>query len=293
MSFTDFVCFGNIRCLFDHFGTGIFEDTWIWQIDPYRTYSESVFPVQLTIENGNMEGPESGMLLREETSGFFCRQVCRNADGGTNWTYMRKRTGEVYLQYAVSLQWDRISLITDHTHTAGHLAFTYLGQMFPYCALKNNMLTFHGVLMEYQGQGIILSAPSGTGKTTHARLWRDYKNALIINGDRASCYIEKGKWIGCGLPWSGTSGEQINRKVPIKAIIILRRDERNQTEYIKGLDAFGAILPHIQCPVWDRELSERALELADDFLRNIPVIRLCCRPDIESVDVLYKTLYGE
>lgn len=290
MSFTDIIRFGNIRCQFDHFGTGIFEDTWKWQLDPYRTFSNSVLPVQLVIQNADTKATVSDVLLWEETSGFFSRQVFRNAIGGTNWIYIRNRKNEIYLQYTVSPEWDRISLQVDHTQTAGHLAFVYLGQIFPYCALKNNMITFHGVLMEYQGHGIIISAPSGIGKTTHARLWRDYRNALIINGDRASCYIKDGTWIGCGLPWSGTSGEQINRSVPLKALVVLERGERNEAHRITGLEAFGTVLPHLQYPAWDKEMVNKAMEKLDQFLSEIPIIRFCCRPDLESVDVLYQAL---
>ena len=64
----------------------------------------------------------------------------------------------------------------------------------------------HGVLMEWQGKGIILTASSGTGKTTHARLWREYENALIINGDRVLIRKEEGQWYAFGTPWSGSSG---------------------------------------------------------------------------------------
>ncbi|MGN0204726.1 MAG: hypothetical protein ACI4BB_09290 [Coprococcus sp.] len=172
------------------------------------------------------------------------------------------------------------------------MAFEYLGHIIPHVLLKHDILTFHGVLMEYEGQGIIISAPSGTGKTTHARLWRDYKNALIINGDRATCRKVDGIWTGFGLPWSGTSGEQINRSVPLKALVVLERGEANEACRMAGLEAFGAVLPHVQCPVWDKELVGKAMELTDDFLREVPVIRLRCRPDVESVEVL-RNILGE
>ena len=144
--------------------------------------------------------------------------------------------------------------------------------------------------MEHDGEGIIISAASGTGKTTHARLWRDYKNALIINGDRAVCkHTDKG-WIGYGTPWSGTSGEQINRSVHLKALVVLERSQENSAEVIYGMEAFGAVFPHILYPSWDRELTEKAMDLLEDFMNHIPIIRLRCRPDVESVDVLNRVL---
>ena len=199
-------------------------------------------------------------------------------------------SGETLLSYTVNHTWSEIVFAEDRSMTAGQMAFEYLGHIFPACGLMKDMLTFHGVLLEYSGYGLIISAPSGTGKTTHARLWRDRKRALIINGDRAACRKKGGIWTGFGIPWSGTSGEQVNRSVPVKALVVLERGGENCASRIAGREAFGAVLPHVQCPAWDAQLTGRMLGLLDDFLRNIPVIRLRCLPDGEAADVLAKAV---
>lgn len=266
--------------------------SWVWKINPYIIETDSCFGSIMKFDLSTRMNWEvqQDTLLREISAGFFAHWVHSTIDGGTIWSYVRKRNEEIYLQYYVNSSWDKVTLLQDNTCTAGALAFEYLGQIFPYCALKHNILTFHGVLMEHEGRGIVISAPSGTGKTTHARMWRDYKNALIINGDRATCQKVDGRWMGYGLPWSGTSGEQINRSVPLTALVVLERGETNYAEVMSPQEAFGAILPHIQCPTWDGELVGKAMDLADDFLNNIPVIRLSCRPDKEAVEVLNQVL---
>lgn len=291
MSLTDIVQFGNILCQFDHFGTGIFNDIWSWKVDPYRMIARTEKPMQLMIGNAYSAVPDADMLLHEEYSGFFKRQIFQLADGGTLWSFVRSRNGEIYLQYMVNSSGNQIQLVMDSTQTAGHLAFEYLGLIIPYVLLNHQTLTFHGVLMEHHGKGIIISAPSGTGKTTHARMWRDTRNALIINGDRATCQKVDGIWTGFGLPWSGTSGEQINRRVPITAIVVLERGDINQAQQItKPLEAFTSLLPHIQYPSWDIGLAGKAMDLLDDFLQEIPVIRLRCKPEPEAVDILEKVI---
>ena len=181
-------------------------------------------------------------------------------------------------------------MLCDESNTAGALSFEFLGRIMPSVMLKHEVLTFHGVLMEYEGRGIIISAPSGTGKTTHARMWRDLKHALIINGDRAACIKEEGKWIGYGLPWSGTSGEQINRSVPITAMVIIEQAEINSVKRLDGVEAYMSALSNLLYPSWDKELTEKALDFNDDFVSHIPVLKLSCRPDEESVEVLEKAL---
>ncbi len=44
----------------------------------------------------------------------------------------------------------------------------------------------HASLISFDGKGYAFSAPSGYGKSTHARLWRGYfgSRVLILNGDK-------------------------------------------------------------------------------------------------------------
>ena len=289
-SFT--VDFAKSICRFESFGSSSFCDNWQWKLDPFRCSVTDRGCYEITFRNAYSGELFSNIVKKvyEVQNGFFLHQVFSLTDGGTLWRYIRKVGGELLLSYYVNSEWSEIVLLEDHTSSSGNMAFEYLCHIFPPCGLMLDMLTFHGVLMEYEGNGLIISAPSGTGKTTHARLWRDNRHALIINGDRAVCRKVDGIWTGFGLPWSGTSGEQINRSVPIKAMVVLERSECNQAFRIGELEAFGAALPNILCPAWDADLTGKAMDLLNDFLQEIPVIRLRCRPDLESVEVLSKVL---
>ena len=68
------------------------------------------------------------------------------------------------------------------------------------------------------------------------------------------------------------------------------RGEGFGAERLYGLDAFEAVMPGLLYPAWDRELAEKALGFVDDFLEKVPVFRLSCRPDAESVEVLERAL---
>ncbi len=293
MSASYLVDFAQLVCEFDTFGSSSFCDSWQWKLDPYKCFDKCK-QACCDIHFRNSSKKESFSELREKIyevqDGFFLRQVFSLSDGGTLWRYTRKKSNETLLSYCVSRDWTEVVLVEDRTVSGGNMAFEYLCHIFSACGLARDLLTFHGVLLEYDGQGLILSAPSGVGKTTHARLWRDHRHALILNGDRAVVRKINGVWTGFGLPWSGTSGEQINRSVPIRAVIVLTRGEKNLASRLAPLDAFGAVLPNIICPGWDASLTGKSMELLDGFLRKIPVIRLKCRPEQEAVDELARTL---
>lgn len=265
-----------------------------WKLDQFYVHGEERNIICIEIQNCISEkfvvSQEQYKILFKEKCGFFDWIVARSPSGDLLYSLVRRSKDSIYLLYRVQENGKKILLLEDKTESNGQAAFEYIGRIIPGIFLQHRMLTFHGVLMEYDGKGIIISADSGTGKTTHARLWRDSRNALIINGDRAVCQKMDNTWIGIGTPWSGTSGEQINRQVIIQAVVVLERDKKNEAKHITGMEAFGALLPQIQYPSWDAELAEKMMELLEDFLTEIPIIRLKCLPDLDAVNTLERML---
>ena len=168
--------------------------------------------------------------------------------------------------------------------------FYKAGNLFAWAMPRKGAVMIHGVLIEWQGKGIVLTAASGTGKTTHARLWGEYENALIINGDRVLLKKERGQWYAYGTPWSGSSGECVNRKVALNAIVFLHRGSINTAEKIAPLGVLGEMLPRIIAPKWHKEYSELAVDLAVKCLEDTALISLQCLPNADSVSVLKQEL---
>lgn len=286
--------FAGITCFVHSYGLTDNNSLWRWMADPYRIeknqWIKPDIALEFTKESYRPDYWIPVQTLKKEDGINFIKIVERSNCGGTIWSYVRKKTMESVLEFYVPANKSSICLKKDITNSCGVMAFAYMGQIFPYLALFKGMMTFHGVLMEDNDRGIIISAPSGTGKTTHARLWREYNNSLIINGDRAACSFINGHWIGHGLPWSGSSGEQINRSVNITAIVILQQDEINKAERLNGWEAFTALMPNVLYPSWDQESTEIALDMLENFLSCIPVFSLRCRPDIGAVEALEHAL---
>ena len=194
------------------------------------------------------------------------------------------------LKYKINSSWDKINLIYSSKNIDDKFLFEYLGRIFFYSVINYGGIVLHSVLMEYKDKGIIISAPSGIGKTTHARMWRDKERALIINGDRALCRKIDSKWTGFGMPWCGTSGEYINRDVEISAIVVLEQAKENSVEKLDILQAFNHMIPNITAPTWEKNLLSKAMDYLEDMINEIPVYKLKCTPDIEAVELLKKEI---
>ncbi len=264
--------------------------TWHWKLDPFKTNSVSGEIIEVDFDKIAVNS-ENARTVSCKEDGFYTHEVLKT-DNGTVWKLIKNSTSEVLLSFYADDFNNKISLVEDNTKTDGQAAFEYLSRISVYSMIDSSVLSFHGVLLEFNGKGIIISAPSETGKTTHARLWRDVKNALIINGDNSCCFKENGIWKGFGIPWSGTSGEQINRKVKLVATIVLEQADENKAYRINEYDAFCNLHSLVQYPKWDIERSEHAIDLLNEFLNDVPVFRLQCRPDVDAVQTLFEALEG-
>lgn len=254
---------------------------WSWKLDPFQTVDG--IP-DITVDYCPIAVKPIGTpVWTDDAAG---REMYLQEDGTLLWQQTESEQGQLLLQFAVSPDWSRITLRADNSATVGMGAFESLTFLIYYAFLRRQVLTFHGAIVEAGGRCFLLCADSGVGKTTHARLWRDHKNALILNGDRAACYQEHGQWFGFGTPWCGTSGEYLNRSAAVQAVVILKRGKENRVSAINGM----SLLPHIVYPCWDRVSTERMLSLLDRFLETVPVLQLECVPDVSSVDVLYQAL---
>jgi len=212
-------------------------------------------------------------------------KICRLGQKELLWLRYNNRD-EVKLAYIISEDWSRWRLIADNSGTYGIDSFFELSYIFAYSVIKKAGLMLHGVVMEWDGMGIIVCAHSGVGKSTHTSMWESREQARIINGDKALCYKEGNAWHSCGAPWCGSSGKFINKKVPIKALVLLERGEKNNVMRISALQGAMSLIGLTYAPGWSDGLMNSALDLLDDLVKKVPVYRLCCRPDYEAVKVL-------
>lgn len=152
-------------------------------------------------------------------------------------------------------------------------------------------LLLHASLIEYGGKAIAFAGPSGVGKSTQARLWRDCLGAKVLNGDRAALRNTDNTWTAYGSPYAGTSGIYENQNAPLAAIVVLQQDRENHLRPLTQKEAFAALYPEISMRRWDKAFVERATDLCLQLLNDVPVYLLRCRPE-ERAAVLTKEGLG-
>ena len=151
-------------------------------------------------------------------------------------------------------------------------------------------LILHSSLVNWDGKGILFSAPCGTGKSTQARLWEQYMNSSTLNGDRAGIRRDDGVWTAWGLPFAGSSGIYRNESVPIRAIVLLGQSKENTLSKVRPMDAFKRLLPECSARRWDAGFMDQLIHILFAMISDVPVYQLDCRPDREAVELLRDTL---
>lgn len=156
--------------------------------------------------------------------------------------------------------------------------------------LRHNGMMLHSSCVEKDGFAYLFSARSGTGKSTHTHLWlKNLEGTRIINDDKPALVYDNGKWYACGTPFSGKTDENIDVKIPVRAITFLHRSEKNTVKRIPPFQAVGLLLEQTIKPA-DRSLAENMLELADLLLREVPVFSLGCNLQDDAAVIAYNEI---
>ncbi len=158
--------------------------------------------------------------------------------------------------------------------------------------LKNNALILHSSFIKIDKKGLVFTAPSGTGKSTQAELWKKYANAKIINGDR-SILLWNDKTKTCevyGLPFCGSSMINKNEHAPLSAIVYLKQAKINTAELLPIPKAAGYLFSEISINRWNKNAVLHSLDIIDQIAKSVPCISYSCNMEPNAVSILHDYL---
>ena len=153
-----------------------------------------------------------------------------------------------------------------------------------------NAFVFHGASITYKDKGLLFTAPSGTGKTTHIKLWRQYfkSDVDIINGDKPIIRIFDDCIKIYGTPFCGKEGWHKNRSANLHSLCIVRRGLTNTIKNIEASDAMIPLYNQMYFSKDDKESALLSMTLFDKLLTSIPIYILECDISEEAVLTSYR-----
>ena len=158
----------------------------------------------------------------------------------------------------------------------------------------HNRVILHSAYITYRGEGIVFTAPSGTGKSTQAELWANsHDDVEIINGDRSILSCDGDRPMVHGLPFCGTSGICKNVSAPLRAAVVLRQGRENRIRRLGSAEAIRLLMSECAVSPWDSDGTRNILDLLIRIVERIPVYYFSCVPDQSAVRVLEEALEGK
>lgn len=220
------------------------------------------------------EGVDS--LFSSHDSGYIFQM---KHDDGTNldlWSYTGKKI--IYIKGCLSPQLLRFAL---------WIAYGIMN-------VNRKRIPIHGSCIVNNDRAFLFLGESGTGKSTHTRLWRKYiPGSFLLNDDSPIIAAENRNVYIYGSPWSGKTPCYRQERYPLCGCVRLSQAPENKIGRLSILQSYAAL--HPSCPpefAYDEYLYNGISESLDTILRNVAVYHLECLPDADAARLSYNTLTG-
>ena len=156
------------------------------------------------------------------------------------------------------------------------------------------ILLFHGSGIAVDEAGYLFTAHSGTGKSTHTRLWREAfgSRAIMVNDDKPFLELrEDGVWMH-GSPWSGKHGLDANICVQLKGICQLERGAENQIRPITPEELLPMILKQGYQPL-DPSKAFQYLQMCNTLAHLVPLWKMACNREQAAATMAHSAMSGD
>ncbi|MCM1333505.1 MAG: hypothetical protein NC084_03235 [Bacteroides sp.] len=185
--------------------------------------------------------------------------------------------------------------ISQDENGGGRFADDYLESLAVYrkiceLLLDRDILLFHASALAVGGRAYLFAAPSGTGKSTHTRLWRERygERVVMINDDKPLLKVTDKNVTVYGSPYGGKDGIHTNTSAEVGGIVLLHQSKTNTIEPIGGEEAYPALLNQTYRRT-DPDGMAKTLDLVDRLAR-LPLFRMGCNISPEAAEVAYAAL---
>lgn len=162
-------------------------------------------------------------------------------------------------------------------------------EMFSY-----DTILFHGSVVAVDGQAYLFTAKSGTGKSTHTRLWREMlgERAVMVNDDKPFLRVTDHGVLACGSPWNGKHRLGSNIQIPLKAMCVLDRGQENKIVPIDPQDVLHMLLQQSNRPR-DPGSIMLYMDILDRIAHTVAFYRLACNMEPEAAEVAFRVLSAD
>lgn len=228
-----------------------------------------------------------------ESTARFCKEYFA-PDGSTPDISVSVTLADVAAERIKSAEERRLEGLPPYDFPDPYLETLALYRRIAEGLLPYGIILFHGSSLSIDGQGIIFTAKSGTGKSTHTRIWRRVfgDRVRMINDDKPLLTITDREVTVHGTPWCGKHAIGENISAPLRSICVIERSPDNNIRRVNGADALMRLLPQIY-RIRTPDAMRQILGLTDKLLASTPVYILGCNMEDSAATVAYGGMFDD
>ena len=150
-------------------------------------------------------------------------------------------------------------------------------------------------LIDQQELGYLFLGHSGTGKSTHARMWLEaFEDAWLLNDDNPILRVmEDGEVRVYGSPWSGKTPCYNNAHARVGGIVKLSQAPHNKIRTISLPEAYAYMLSSASGLKMDRQMADSMYETIKHVITHVKCYHLDCLPNIAAAEHCYQGMSAE
>lgn len=157
--------------------------------------------------------------------------------------------------------------------------------------LHHDGFSIHASTVVKDGKGFLFLGKSGTGKSTHSRLWKEvWKDVELLNDDNPIVRRIDGRWWVYGSPWSGKTPCYKQRRAPLQGMVRLRQASENRWLPVQGVKAWTTVYPSCAVIYQEGSLYERLRNTLNRLVTDVTVGRMECLPNTEAAELSWKNM---
>ena len=155
-------------------------------------------------------------------------------------------------------------------------------------------LQMHACVVTNGGKGYLFLGRSGTGKSTHGRLWMEnIPGTELLNDDNPVLRVmPDGEARVFGSPWSGKTPCYKAEDVPAGAVVRLHQAKRNEIRPLSPIEAYGSLMSSSSSFRPFEAIAGGWHNTLEALIARVPCYSLDCLPDREAAELCYNTIHG-
>ncbi len=256
---------------------------------PFETRGGDAPKLEIEIKTAPLPAPEGETVYAPEYDGIgsITTRALRQTDGtlAVEFALVTERQPRLLMKIASALDKAEIIIAPLSTGAEAYLLSHAIMIAYMLATTGNGTLLIHASAVTSGGKAYLFQGKSGTGKSTHSRLWLNHITGTeLLNDDHPVIRIdESGTPTAYGSPWSGKTDCYRNAAAPIGAFVRIVRGKENELRRLAPLNAYASLTASVfYLPLLDDQQRDMRHLTIERLAATTPCFEMHCRPDADA-----------